>query len=244
MNIAIIEDSADDQKKLADYLRTYFSLHITAVPYVLHFYPSGEEFLQDFDKFSYELIFIDYYLKALSGLETAKIIRQTDKHAPVFFTTFSRDYAIECYKVKACGYLVKPFCYEEFAELMELNEIAYLKKPQLIEVFSGLEKVKLLTEDIIYCDVAGHYTLVHTKQNAVKKIRMPLTDFARFLSPFREFLDSYRGCLVNMDYISRIEDYNILLQNGERIPFRKKERAKITAAYSEYMFNKVRNKHL
>lgn len=240
MNIAIIDDSAADQKITANYLHTYFSYYFADIPYSVHFFSSGEDFLSSFTKHFYDLIFIDYYMKSLSGFETAKIIRSTDKQVLLYFTTCSCDFAIDGYKVQASGYLVKPFNYKDFSELIALSEIKRFKNQQFIEVVNGMEKIKILIREIIYCDVAGHYTQIHMKNNSIKKIRMAFSDLAQLLLPFPEFITCYRGCLINMNYIVRIEDLNFLMQCGDRIPFRKKEQSKIMDAYSEFLFDKVR----
>lgn len=241
MNIAIIDDSVVDQRILADYLHTFFSLNFTDIPYSTHLYLSGEDFLKSFTKHSYDLIFMDYYMKSLSGLETAKVIRSTDKQALLFFTTFSCDYAIDCYKVKASGYLVKPYSYDDFAELVALSDIDQFKELQFIEVRNGMEKIRVLIKDIIYCDISGHYTQIHTKDNGLRRIRMTFSELLGLLMPYPEFLACYRGCLINMNHIVRIDDLNFLMQGGERIPFRKKEQAKIMDTYSEFLFDRVRN---
>lgn len=241
MNIAVIEDSMIDQKIIIGYLNKYFALNCTDIPYSVHLFTSGEEFLSTYTKHFYDLIFLDYYMKGLSGFETAKMIRSTDKQVFLFFTTFSCDHAIDCYRVKASGYLVKPFSYEEFSELIELNDIKLLKEQQFIEVANGLEKIKLLIKDIVYCDVSGHYTQIHTIGGGTRRIRMAFSELVRLLAPFPQFLSCYRGCLINMNYIMQIEDLNFLMQDGSKIPFRKKEQAKVAAAYSEFLFEKVRN---
>lgn len=241
MNIAIIDDSVIDQKITSDYLHTYFSLHFTDIPYSIHLYLSGADFLDSFTRHSYDLIFIDYYMDTLSGLETAKMIRSTDTQVLLFFTTFSCDHAIECYKVKASGYLVKPFSYDDFAELITLNDIEQFRERQFIEVMNGMDKVKILIRDIIYCDISGHYTQIHTKDNGIKRIRMTFSRLLQLLVPYPEFFSCYRGCVINMNHIIRIDDLNFLMHGGERIPFRKKDQAMIMDTYSEFLFDKVRS---
>ena len=44
-------------------------------------FASGEGFLAQFQPESYELVFIDQYMSGLSGLETARRIRERDQPA-------------------------------------------------------------------------------------------------------------------------------------------------------------------
>lgn len=241
MNIAIIEDLPADRQLAAEYLDTYFSSAFPGLMINIDSFSSGEEFLDSFTPRAYDLIFIDYYLNDLSGLETARVIRHTDRQAILIFTTASRDFAVDGYRVKASGYLIKPFTYEQFAETLSLIDISQLKERQFLEIANGMETIKIIVTDIICCDIAGHYTQIHTKSSGLKRIRMPFTEMVRLLKPFPEFLSCYRGCLINMNFILRMEDLTFIMEDGERIPFRKKAQAQIMEAYSNFLFCKVRD---
>lgn len=241
MNIAIIEDLPADRQLADEYLDTYFSSSFPGLMIHIDSFSSGEEFLESFAPRNYDLIFIDYYLNDLSGLETARQIRLTDQQAVLIFTTASRDCAVDGYRVKASGYLLKPFTYEQFAETLSLIDIRQLKERQFLEIANGMETIKIIVTDIIYCDISGHYTQIHTKSSGLKRIRMPFAEIVRLLEPFPEFLSCYRGCLINMDYIRRMENLTFIMEDGERIPFRKKEQAQIMDAYTNFLFCKVRD---
>lgn len=241
MNIAIIDDSYLDRKYTRDFLFTYFSDHCSDVPFIIRTFNSGEDFLYTFTRDTYDFIFTDYYMKKLSGLETAKIIRATDKQVVLIFTTVSRDYAIDCYQVKASGYLVKPFSYQELSDVLALADLEQIKAHEYIELSNGLEKVKIVVKDILHCDISGHYTNIYTKTAGVKRIRTSFSALAVLLAPFPEFISCYRGCLINMDYIVKLEENAFLMVDNSSIPFRKNEQSKMAALYSEYLFDKVRN---
>lgn len=244
MNIAIIDDSKIDQQILSDYVRTYFTENVSDIPLYIALFNSGEEFLQNFKKDSFEIIFIDIYMEELSGLDTAKMIRSTDTRVLLFFTTFSSSHAIACYKVKASGYLLKPFSYTEFEEMISLSNITTLKKCQFIEFQNGADKVAIFVNDIVYCDILGHYTQIHIKSGDMKRIRMSFFRLITILSPFMQFLHCYRGCIINMDYIERIDTLDILIKGGIKIPIRRREQSKIEQKYAQFLFDKTRNGEL
>ena len=77
MNIAIIEDFKEDADILYRFLSEY-ALENKLVAQCTVF-ENGNDFLQQFNAHSYDLIFIDIYLKGLDGLEIAKEIRKRDE---------------------------------------------------------------------------------------------------------------------------------------------------------------------
>lgn len=243
MQIAIIDDTEKDIQTIKDYTLKYFSHNHPGVPLTIHEYLNGETFLMDFSQYAYDLIFIDYYMEKLSGLETAHLIRKMDVSVLLIFITASPDFAIDSYRVKACGYLLKPITYDDFSETMSLNTQNSLKKTQFVEFENGGNPVRVFLKDIIYCDISGHYAQIHTSDKTIR-IRMTFSKLTDTISPFSEFLLCYRGCTVNMKHILRIENQTFLMTNGERIPFRKKEQNDIMKTYSNFLFEKVRNHNI
>lgn len=240
MNIAIIEDLPTDSTILSEYLNTYFSHNcIGAFPSIRNF-ESGEIFLPTFSRNSYDIIFIDYYLCSLSGLDTAYAIRRLDSSVIIIFTTSSRDFAVESYKVKASGYLVKPFSFQEFSELLSLINIKKLKERQFIEIVNGYHTIRIPLNDIVYCDISGHYIQIHTQAFGMQRSRISFSKLCDMLKSYPEFLMCYRGCIINMNHVDHMDDLTFYMDCGERIPFRKKDHNNILQAYSEFLFDKVR----
>lgn len=241
MKIAVIDDISTDIKLTSRHMHTYFNKHYINMPFTIDTFQSGEEFLEVFKRDSYDFVFVDYYMDGLSGLDTAFAIRQLDRNIKIIFTTASRDYAIDSYKVQASGYLVKPISYEAFAEIMSLIDLKKLRDRHFIQITSGYHTVKIPLHDIIYCDISGHYVQIHTMNLGLQRSRMAFDKLKTMLLPYCEFLLCYRGCIINMNHIDHINDLIFFLDNGEQIPLCKKQHNEILKIYSEFLFDKVRN---
>ena len=100
--------------------------------------------------------------------------------------------------------------------------------------------VKIPLCDIIYCDIHGHYVQIHTVNLGIQRSRMTFNELKDMLMAYPEFLQCYRGCIINMNYIDYIDDLIFFLSNGERVPLRKKHRNEILQIYSDFLFDKVR----
>ena len=125
-------------------------------------------------------IFLDIYMPGLSGLETASEIRKLDTNCLLIFSTTSSDFAVKSFRVRAFDYLVKPYKYEQLAEIMSLAEKALNKSSRYIEVKESREMVKVLIRDILYADYDNHYIQIHTKENIIKTY-LSFQDFAPLL---------------------------------------------------------------
>lgn len=240
MNIAIIDDYEKDSLLIADYLDTYFSESYCDMCFFLHTFQSGEVFLQTFSANFFDLIFLDYFMDGLTGLEIARFIRNKDADVPIFLTTASPDYAIDGYKVKASGYLVKPVRYEEFSQLMSLLDFKHKQKDKIITVNTGKDILSIPTEKIVYCDISGHYVQIHTADARTLRIRMTFSDFMPFLEPYPEFLFCNRACIINMDHVDHHDESTFYMKGGDRIPLRRKQQSQLLKMYSNYIFRKVR----
>lgn len=228
MNIVIVDDIYENCKLLTDYIQLY----CINLPYKFEVYQNEELFLNDFCKNKFDIIFLDYYVKKNTGLEVARKIRKVDTKVILIFIIISRDYAIDSYKVKDSGYLVKPLIYEELAEIMSLLDNTKIHDSQFIRIFDD----RILLKNIVMCSIFGHYTQVYLNNNEIKKYRITLSEFKKLLDPYPEFLHCYRGCIINMTQIKNVEDLAFIMSNGEYIPFRKKQKTNIMKSYSNYLF--------
>ncbi len=241
MKISIIDDIQTDIQLISKYIHTFLGEHCINMPITVDTFENGEKFLKIFKRDFYDVIFLDYYMDSLSGLDTAFAIRQSDCNVKIIFTTASRDYAIDSYKVKASGYLVKPISYEEFSEIMSLINFQKIKDQNFIQITNGYNTVKIPLHDIVYCDISGHYVQIHTLNLGIQRSRMTFDNLKTMLRDYAEFLLCYRGCMINMNHIDHVENLIFFLDNGEQIPLCQKQHNEILKIYSEFLFDKVRN---
>ena len=239
MRIAIIDDMVEDRMQVEEYVKRFFSQFQYLISLEIIHFESGEEFLDGFQKGEYTLIFIDQYMKNISGMDVIKQIRMKQDEVTLIFVTTSKEFAVDGYKLRVSGYLVKPFTYEQFVETLHSIHIKQLQDRQLISIpVSSKEDEKVLIRDILYCDIQKHYCYIHLKTGENKKIRMSFHKLKEILEPYPQFLRCYAGCVVNMYEIKKITPTVIELKDGESIPFRKKEYSNIRKIYSDFIFSK------
>lgn len=148
MKIAIIDDLYLSKNKIRESLNHYLAEHYAGETPVVGEFEIGESFLSHFAPEAYDIIFIDQYMDGLSGIDTAKQIQIKDDIVALIFITNSFGHAIDSFSVRVCGYLVKPFLYEQFEKTIELAHLSKIRNVRFIR----MEQSKILLHKILWCN--------------------------------------------------------------------------------------------
>ena len=89
LNIAVCEDSAEDEKILLDILQA------DPIPSNPTVFRSGEALLNAYEPLTYDLLLSDIYMSGITGVETVKKLRELEEDLPVAFVTSSPDHTLE-----------------------------------------------------------------------------------------------------------------------------------------------------
>lgn len=107
----------EDEEKLASLLKNAIgdSFYSFSVAY------DGEEGLEKFKKFSYDVVITDIMMPKMTGLEMASEIKKLDKNIPIIIlSAFSeRDNFLGAIDVGVVKYLIKPFDPDELLEYID-----------------------------------------------------------------------------------------------------------------------------
>lgn len=240
MKAAIIDDLATCRNEVRDCLNRYMDEHYGGETPIIEEFENGEAFLSCFTPEDYDIIFIDQYMEGMSGIATAGKIREQDAFVALIFVTTSVDHAIESFDVRACGYLVKPYLYENFEKTLTLARLDKIRNARFIRI----EQSKILLREIIWCGREGHYVAVHTEKRGNLRFRISFGALSELLAPYPQFLVCYKGCIVNMDRAEYIEGLDFVMDTGEKIPFTGRDRKKIEMLFDGYTFRREREDDL
>lgn len=156
----------------------------------------------------------------MNGMSVAEKLRKYDEDVPLIFTTHVASLAIAGYTYHALDYMLKPIRYEDI--LLRLEKIiraAYPKEmvlPVPLEGRSGMKVLKI--SSLIYIESFGHTLIYHTNEGNYKvrdKTNMRTLEDKLVSHGFSRCNVSY---LVNLSYLSEIDNNEVVLQNGERLP--------------------------
>lgn len=235
MNIAICDDDSSERQQLAELLLQYGADNNIAL--TLCKYDSGEAFLRDYDTAIPVTVFLDIYMNGLSGVETAKQLRLTDEDVRIIFVTTSDVHYSDGFSVEATHYLVKPTTYDQVAECMRRCKINSVQEKTLKVKVRGKE-LSVPHKDIFYMEAVRNGTLIHHKGGSTK-VYLPFSDI---ISEFSgdPFLQCHRAFMINLDKVDRAVEDDFFMKNGEKVPIRKTDVAKLRAYYFNYFMNSLR----
>lgn len=89
---------------------------------------------------------------------------------------------------------------------------------------------------ILYADAYRNAVYIHTDAG-VFKTYMTFEKFCESLCDLR-FLSCYKGCIVNMDRVSKIKDDDFIMDNGEKVQIRKRGGKKVKRDFLQYVLLK------
>ncbi|HBE9444249.1 LytR/AlgR family response regulator transcription factor [Clostridioides difficile] len=179
---------------------------------------SGEELLE-INLEGIDIFFLDIKMLRLTGMDVARIIRETNDTSEIIFITSIVDYIQEGYKVRAYRYLLKPIDFGDLNEsiLSCISDIIKKRANFMLIENKGIIN-KILINSIMYIEVRKKVLTIHTKndtyytKNSMDKIELELEKY--------NFFRCHKSYLINLEYIQFICKNTVVI-NDEDIPVSK-----------------------
>ena len=236
MRAAIIDDRSDDRATLYRELDSVLRERGYTVDAIDQF-ESGEAFLASFEKGKYDLIFFDIYMEGISGIQAAAEVRKSDRNVRLIFVTTSNDFAAESYSLRADYYLLKPYVHDDIVKAMTVIDLADYEKQRIVTLPDGST---CLLHDIVYTEYYNHRIVLYLKGGRKKKVRASQASLEEVLCANDAFVTCTKGIIVNLEYVRRIEEGAVLLEEKYQVPVSRRRMGEIKKAHAEYMFRRVR----
>ena len=190
----------------------------------------GNSFLQLANE--YDLVFLDYDLPDINGMDIARNIRENDGKIMIVFLTAYSEHVYDSFEVDAFRYLLKPVSKEKLYETLDTFLNIYNHNRE-ITIPTNTAYISVDVDEVIYIEAAKKHTKVKTTGNeyvANKAISVYQTEIAN-----PHFFRTHRGYIVNMRYISTVEKNTITLTNGEIVLLSSKCRDEFNKSYMNYL---------
>ncbi|MEG2541527.1 MAG: LytTR family DNA-binding domain-containing protein [Clostridia bacterium] len=237
MNIAVVDDNNDDRKKLCQFVDTYFADSL--VKYAVKSYISGEEFLADDNVSQIDVAFLDIFMDEISGVEVARKIREKNEKCIIVFQSTSNNFAAESYEVGALQYLIKPYEYKNFAQIMQKIGEKIQHNAWYFDLQQKGETKRIMLSKIIFVDYSNHYVQIHTRDEVVKSYVVTFQEVSNTLMNYPNFVWSYRNLLINMDKVDKIDGNFFVMTNKDTLPINRDKAKEIKQQYHTYIFRKI-----
>ncbi len=228
MNIALCDDEKFWSDELRKQLDEYYSARRTDC-YVTVF-SSGTELLQARNKF--DIIFMDYQMDELNGIETARKIREKNDGCTIIFVSSYPDIAIDTFEVGTYRFLVKPInkdklfkSLDDFRKQTENDNYIVLKSRDGEEIIRASE--------IIFCEAADKHSLLHTSDK-VLKIAKNIKEIEKQL-PKDIFFRCHKAYIVSFRHVKTFDNHCVTMDNGEQAFISRNYLPAFKTSFQEYV---------
>ena len=243
-NVAVCDDDEKDRQKMKEYL-SKFGIQYD-VDFEIDTFVCGEDLIDAYPKSQskYHIIFLDMEMTGISGMETAKRIRELpDRNVLIVFVTSYPEFMQESFDVQASQYLIKSLEYDVFCDKMQ-KMLSYLNDLEThIKVVSknGEEYVLHLEKIICFETIKGNLRnlLLVTTIDGEFQMRGKLSELENELQE-KFFVSVHRTILVNLRYIKRFNAQSLEFTTGKVVPISRRRFQEIKDAYSKYMVMRYR----
>lgn len=228
MKIAICDDEPIMQRELKRQLDKYAQKRNMIFQYV--YYKSGSELTAGY--FEADLLFLDYQMEGLDGLETARKLRAERNQTPIIFLTSFPHIVFDTFEVNAYRFLLKPIDAEKLSSALD-DFLTDQDDDKYIVIKENEVSRRINIDDIIYAEASDKYCFIRTTEEGFL-YKKTLSELEAQL-PEDRFFRSHRTYLVGFRHILSHSDNTILLDNQEKAVISKLKSTPFKKAFQDYI---------
>ena len=239
MKIAICDDEIDFGQELRTLLTRWAVNNDLSL--TLYQYTNGDDLLTALQTTSMDLIFLDIIMPLLNGIDTARELRNAGRTVPIIFLTYSREFALESYEVKALNYLLKPINNHRLFSVMDefLNDFEASAETFTAHTADGFCKITL--NDVDYLEAQNKQVLIYLSDGTILKIRELFSKCEGVFTPEKGFFKCHRSYIVNLSRVKQFTRNLITTGISSSIPISRNSYSAFKDAYFAYMFDSASN---
>lgn len=226
--IAICDDEQVFHDEIYKLIQDYYIKNKLSVN-IRHFY-NGRQLLNS--NINFDLIFMDFQMDDIDGLETSRILRKSNKDVKIIFTTSFPEIVLDSFEVDTFRFLIKPVLREKlFKALDEYRATLDTTKFLMVNTNDGMWKIKYA--DIIYLEAKSRHTITRTT-DSIYEFNKNLSE-AKKLLPQEIFIQCHRSYITNVYHVNSYTTSVIIFDNGEKAQLGKKYKSGFKNAFMDYI---------
>lgn len=232
MRIALVDDERAELESLSELLRAKIGAE-----YELFCFESGEAFLDTWRRGAYDLVILDIFMSGITGMDTARRIRETDREVRLVFATTSNEFASESYEVNACYYMHKPYSAGQVDIMLSRLDLSALEHARTVTLPDGQS---VLLREVIYAEYSAHNITIHNKNSQDIVSRIPLSKAEALLCAEPAFISPSKGIIVNLHEVQAERDGTFLMLGGASVPISRRRARDVRESYAAFRFETMR----
>ena len=228
MKIAICDDQMAMHTELKKHLENYAQKRNLIMIY--NDYTNGFDLISSQNE--YDIIFMDYQMAEIDGLETARQIRKKNTETAIIFLTSFPDIVFDTFEVNAYRFLVKPIDDKKLESALD-SFLADNDESNYILIKTDDSNKKININDIIYIEASDKYCNIRTNEGTVL-FKKTLSEIEKML-PEDKFFRCHRTYLVGFRHIVSHTSTDILFDNKERALISRVKVSPFKKAFTNYI---------
>ena len=178
------------------------------------------------------MIFLDYQMPGLDGMEVARQLRSKNCMCSIVFVTSYPSFVYESFEVQPFRFFVKPISQVDIDNLLTKFISQEQKLAPLVVINEG-ERSVVQAKDVLYLEGAGKYCTVRTVRETYSSSKT-LAQVHELL-PQHCFYRSHKSYVVNLYSIQSLKNGTIILTNGEAVQIGRNKVAEFNRVYKQFI---------
>ena len=202
-------------------------------------YGNGDFLLYDVqEKRYFDIILLDIEMPGNSGMEIAVAIKKYLPRVLIIFITSHLKYAVDSFELSIFRYIPKDNVREKLRyALVDAAALISIEAEKEYTIATASRFEKIPYKEIMYIQKDGKNSVLVTTEGEIR-VRKSLAKVMEEINA-EEFLFIDRGCVVNILYIKRMKDTDIILKNGVRLPMSRLRVSEIKKFINTYWGQKI-----
>lgn len=206
MNIAIIEDEAQELAQLAEKIQAIDKEDSVGLSFDIFRFQTIEDF--ETADLKTDLLILDLHLPDGNGLDLARRLRQQHTNTGIIIITAYQEYVYEGYEVSAFRFLPKPVDTEKLQDAV-LHYVEAYRLTKYLLVPTQTDQQVLPLDEIVCIESQGKRSVVYMQDGRNIESKKSILDYTREIE-HSSFVRVHRCYLVNMKHIVRFKDSKIV----------------------------------
>lgn len=180
----------------------------------------------------YDVIFMDYQMERLDGIETARLIREKNRECVIIFVSAYPEAAVDTYEVGTFRFLVKPVSREKLFRALD-DYMKSIDHDNFLIIKTKIGSWRIKMSDIIYAEAKGKHTIIRTVKGSFDT-SVSLKQIGAML-PEEKFMRCHKSYLVGFAHITNHNNTEIIFDNNEKAQIGRNYIAGFKNAFQNYI---------
>ncbi len=213
MRIAICDKVSEDRSQWKHFLMLYFgeNYKIDIVEF-----DSVDGALSEMNRIRPDFIILDLHMEKMDEPEVVKLLQERDYSIKIIATASSGRYAVDAFRIYADGFVCKPLTMTGITEVLNRFKRIFFRHQKKLSLMIERTMRDILLEDIVYMEVCGHSTLIHTTCGDFRASDS-LTGVKKKMDGNEMFISCGKSYYVHLKYVADVSRKEIVLRGGEQI---------------------------